>query len=99
MENNTPNQQPMPQHSTPHNELEAIKNEITTKMAMPANKSLPWGSVTVTVILGALTLVSVAQMAGSFYVFNKLKSGNIGPSTGAPAASSPQSAPDMVGGC
>ncbi len=89
MENNTTN----------HSELEAIKNEIVTKMGETNRKSLPWGSTLITVILGVLTLVSVGQMVESVYIFNKLKSGNIGPSTGAPQSNSPQNAPDMVGGC
>lgn len=99
MENHTTDQQPIPQNSAPHNELEAIKNEVSAKMAEAKNKNLPWSNIVVTVVLGALTLMSVGQTVESFYIFNKLKSGNIGPSTGAPTASSPQNAPDMVGGC
>lgn len=82
-----------------HNELEAIKNEILTQTENTAHKSLPLGNILVTVILGALTLVSIGQAVESVYIFNKLKSGNIGPSTGAPAANSLQNAPSMVGGC
>ncbi len=99
MDEQNTNHQPMPQNNNPHNELEAIKNEIHSKMSGNYNKTLPWGNIVVTVVLGVLTLVSVGQMVESVYVFNKLKSGNIGPSTGAPAANSPQGAPDMVGGC
>ncbi|TSC84233.1 MAG: hypothetical protein G01um101413_528 [Parcubacteria group bacterium Gr01-1014_13] len=99
MHDHTTNQQPMPENNTPHNELEAIKNEVTAKMAETKDKNLPWGNITVTVILAALTLMSVGQTVESVYIFNKLKSGNIGPSTGAPQANSPQNAPDMVGGC
>ncbi len=98
MHDHTTNNESTPQNNTPHNELEAIKNEIKTKMT-GENKSLPWNSIVVTVVLGTLTLFSVGQMVESVYIFNKLNSGNIGPSTGAPAASSPQNAPDMVGGC
>ncbi len=97
---NYTNHEAVPQNSAPHNELETIKNEILAKMNEGKHKSLPWGSVAVTAILGILTLISVAQMAGSVYIFNKLKSGNLGPSTtSAPQANSPQNAPAMVGGC
>jgi hypothetical protein len=99
MDNQTINHEPMPQNNAPHNELEAIKNEIKTSLSNGHNKNLPWGNIVVTVILGALTLMSVGQTVQSVYIFNKLKSGNLGPSTAAPAANSPQGAPDMVGGC
>lgn len=100
MENQTTNTQPIPQNNAPHNELEAIKNEIKTTLNSSHNKTLPWGNILITVVLGALTLMSVGQTVESVYIFNKLKSGNLGPSTGAPATvNSPQSAPDMVGGC
>lgn len=89
----------MENQTTNHNEMETIKNEINTKMAEAKYKNMPWNNIVVTVILGVLTLVSVGQMVESVYVFNKLKSGNIGPATGATQTNSPQSAPDMVGGC
>ncbi len=89
----------MDNQTNTQSDLEAIKNEITTKLGSD-HKSLPWGNITVTVILGVLTLVSVAQMVGSVYIYNKLKSGNIGPSTtSAPQTGSLQNAPNMVGGC
>lgn len=88
------------QHTTPSSELETIKNEIITKIGNPTvHKSLPLGNILVTVILGVLTLVSIGQTVESVYIFNKLKSGNIGPSTGAPQSNSLQNAPSMVGGC
>lgn len=87
------------QNNTPHSELEALKKEITTKIGSASNKTVSWGNTFVMVILGVLTLVSVGQTVESVYIFNKIKSGNIGPSAGAPAATSPQNAPDMVGGC
>jgi len=88
-----------PQTTTAHSELDAIKNEINAKLGEKNHKSLPVGNILVTVLLGVLTLVSVGQMVESVYIFNKLKSGNIAPSTSAPQTNSPQSAPDMVGGC
>ena len=89
----------MDNQTTGHNEMETIKNEISAKMGETKNKNLPWGNVVITVILGVLTLVSVGQMVESVYIFNKLKSDNIAPSTSAPQTNSPQNAPDMVGGC
>lgn len=98
MDEQTTNNQPMTQ--TNHSELETIKNEIITKIENPAvHKSLPLGNILVTVILGALTLVSIGQAVESVYIFNKLKSGNIGPSAGAAQTNSLQNAPNMVGGC
>lgn len=89
----------MENQTNSHSELDAIKNEITTKTS-GERKSLPWSSIIITVILGTLTIFSVAQMASSVYVFNKLKSGNLGPSTsGDSSGNSIQSAPAMVGGC
>ncbi|MEK7131618.1 MAG: hypothetical protein AAB797_02705 [Patescibacteria group bacterium] len=85
-------------NTTNHSELEAIKNEITTKLG-EQNKSLPWNNIVVTVILGALTLVSLAQMMASVKIFNKLKTGEVKASSGAPQTNSVQNLPDMVGGC
>jgi len=81
-------------------ELNAIQDEIRTKLQSPAKNSLPWGSVAVTAVLGILTLVSIAQMVQSALIYNKLKSGDIKPSNvAAPANDSLQSLPNMVGGC
>jgi len=100
MHDHTTNPETAPQNSVPHNsELEAIKNEITTKIEAGRDKTLPWGNLTITIILGVLALVSIGQMVESVYIYNKLKSGNIGPSTGAPQTNSLQNAPNMVGGC
>ena len=99
MDNQTTNTQPAPQNNTTQSQLDAIKTEIAAKLGGNKDKNLPWGNIVVTVILGALTLISIGQMVDSVYIFNKLKSGNFGPSTGAPQTNSPQSAPDMVGGC
>lgn len=98
--NNCDSHKAAPQTNTTHSELETIKNEINAKLGERSSKGLPVGSILVTVILGVLTLVSVGQMVESVYIFNKLKSGNITPaSNSAPQTNSPQSAPDMVGGC
>ena len=103
MENNqTTNTQPIPQNSAPHSELEKIKNEITTKLGGKSHKNLPFGNIAVTVMLGVLTLVSVAPMMASVNIFNKLKTGEVKASTGsssAPQNNSVQNLPDMVGGC
>ena len=91
-----------PQPVAPHNEMDAIKNEISAKLGDKSQKSLPWGNITVTVMLGALTLVSIGQMMASVNIFNKLKSGEVNASTGsasAPQNNSVQNLPDMVGGC
>ena len=89
----------MPQNNVPHSELEAIKTEISAKLGDKNHKSLPFGNIAVTVMLGVLTLVSVGQMMASVKIFNKLKTGEVKASTGAPQTNSVQSLPDMVGGC
>ncbi|MEK7680792.1 MAG: hypothetical protein AAB348_01980 [Patescibacteria group bacterium] len=81
------------------NELETLKTEITSKLDNKEPKaSLPWGSLAVTIVLGILALVSIAQMAQTVSVYNKIKSGDL-KSTGTPAPSSVDSQPSMVGGC
>lgn len=84
------------------NPLEAIKNEISASLNDKNKKSIPWNNIVITAVLGALTLVSLAQMTASVKIFNKLKNGGIGPanaSTGVPQNNSLESQPDMVGGC
>ena len=84
------------------NQLEAIKNEISTKLGDKNPKILSFGNIAVTVMLGALTLVSLAQMMASVKIFNKLKTGEVKASTGsssAPQSNSIQNLPNMVGGC
>ncbi len=90
----------MDNQTTNQNELDAIKSEIITELGNGKNSnSLPWGNTAVSVILGALALISIAQMMASVSIFNKLKTGEANASTGAPQDSSVQSQPDMVGGC
>lgn len=89
----------MDNNTTGHSELEAIKNEISTKLGEKNQKSLPFGNIAVTAILGVLTLVSLAQMMASVNIFNKLKTGEVNASSGAPQINSVQNLPDMVGGC
>lgn len=90
MENTTNNQ----------SELKSIKNEIITELGNNKNsKRLPFGNIAVTVMLGALTLISIAQMMTSVNIFNKLKSGEVKASSRAPQSNSVQNLPDMVGGC
>ena len=93
---NQPEQQPA------SNPLEAIKNEITASLNDKNKKPVAWNNILITTVLGVLTLVSMAQMAASVKIFNKLKTGSISPanaSTGVPQNSSLDSQPDMVGGC
>ena len=88
------------QSTAPASELELLKSEIKTELDKKSYKTnLPWGNIAVTVILGILTLVSVAQMLVTINIFNKLKTGEVNASTGAPVNSSVQDQPDMVGGC
>lgn len=83
----------------PASELDALKNEITAKLENKNSAgSLPWGSLAVTVVLGVLALVSVAQMAQAAYVFNKIRSGEL-KTSGAAAPTALDSQPEMVGGC
>lgn len=97
MDNQTHNE--MPQNNSNHSELEKIKAEISTKLSEKSEKSLPFGNIVVTAMLGVLTLVSLGQMMASVNIFNKLKSGEIKASSGAPQTNSVQDLPDMVGGC
>jgi hypothetical protein len=83
------------------NPLDAIKNEISASLNDKNKKTIPWNNIVITAVLGALTLVSLAQMAASVKIFNKLKGGAIpaNASTGVPQNNSLESQPDMVGGC
>lgn len=89
----------MSQNNAPHGEMESLKSEIKTELENKNHKSLPFGNIAVTVMLGVLTLVSVGQMMASVNIFNKLKSGEVKASTGVPQNNSVQNLPDMVGGC
>jgi hypothetical protein len=90
----------MENQTTNHSELETIKNEITTKLGDKNHKKvLPFGNIAITVMLGALTIISIAQMVASITVFNKLKTGEVRASSGASQTNSVQNLPDMVGGC
>lgn len=95
-------EQDQPEQKISSDLLDSLKNEIKTELSNKNNKNLPWGNVTVTVMLGVLTLVSIAQMVSSVNIFNKLKTGEVKASTGssaAPQSNSTQNLPDMVGGC
>ncbi|MBI4992690.1 MAG: hypothetical protein HZC26_00940, partial [Candidatus Magasanikbacteria bacterium] len=81
------------------NEIEQLKAEILGTLENKAEKpKLPWGSLSVTIVLAILTLLSVIQTIQSAMLLSKIKSGNVNLSGSAPAASA-QDAPDMVGGC
>ncbi len=94
-------EQNQPEQNNSSNPLEAIKNEITASLNDKNKKSIPWNNIVITTVLGVLTLVSMAQMAASVKIFNKLKGGVIpaNASTGVPQNNSLESQPDMVGGC
>ena len=84
----------------PTSDLDALKNEITAKLEnKDAKNSMPWGSWSVTVVLGILALVSLAQMAQTAYIFKKIRSGELKASTGAAAPAALDQQSDMVGGC
>lgn len=84
----------------PTSELDVLKNEITAKLENKnAKNSLPWGSLSVTIVLGALALVSIAQMAQTAYIFNKVRSGELKTTGAASAPTGLDSQPSMVGGC
>ncbi|TAN32521.1 hypothetical protein EPN28_04725 [Patescibacteria group bacterium] len=82
-------------------ELQQIKQEILSELgAKPKAGPLNWGSLLVTIILLALTALSIVQVAQSYTIMNKVRAGG---GTVAPAAAGGSSAnsamPDMVGGC
>ncbi len=92
--------QPEQQNTT--NPLEAIKNEITAGLSDKNKKPIAWNSITVTAILGVLTIMSLGQMAASVKIFEKLQNAGVSganASTGVPQNNSLESQPDMVGGC
>jgi len=89
--------QPVEAKETP-NEIEQLKAEILSTLENKTEKSkLPWGSLSVTIVLGILVVLSVVQTVQSAILLNKIKSGNL--SAGGAASTSLDEAPDMVGGC
>jgi len=81
-------------------DLNALKDEIISNLNNRKRPALAWGSLTITLVLGILVLVSVAQASQSFALYNKLKLGNIKSSSLIPSAGAPlQNLPNMVGGC
>ena len=98
--NNTSMEQSQPINVGKNSELENLKQEILRSVDDSRNKrTLPWGSVLVTIILGLLTILSVAQTAQSITILKKAKSGNFGTASSVTNSGSLQDLPDMVGGC
>jgi hypothetical protein len=90
--------QPVEAKETP-NEIEQLKAEILSTLENKKDRAqLPWGSLSVTIILAVLTLLSVIQTVQSAMLLSKIKSGNVNLGGSAPATSL-QDAPNMVGGC
>lgn len=80
--------------------LSELKEQIINELKEDKPKkssSLNWNSAIVTLALVLLAVLSLAQVAQSAQIYNKIKSGALNAaSTGANNA---PSAPDMVGGC
>lgn len=84
--------------TAPVSDLEALKKEINTNLNSPAvHRDLPWGSLIISVVLGLLALISIAQAAQTALIYNKMKSGDFKASGS--AANQTQNLPNMVGGC
>ena len=81
------------------NEIEQLKAEILSTLENKKERAqLPWGSLSVTIVLAVLILLSVIQTVQSALLLSKIKSGNVNLG-GSAQSSSVQDAPDMVGGC
>ncbi|OGH72100.1 MAG: hypothetical protein A3C74_03975 [Candidatus Magasanikbacteria bacterium RIFCSPHIGHO2_02_FULL_44_13] len=81
------------------NEIEQLKAEILGTLENKTEKSkLPWGSLSVMIVLAVLALLSVVQTIQSAMLLSKIKGGNLNLG-GSAQSSSIESAPDMVGGC
>lgn len=91
------------------NELEKIKDEILTEIGFKKKeqKKLSWGSLTVTIVLVALTLFSIVQTVQSASILKKINGGefnaaaatNNPPASGGSLPANIQNLPNMVGGC
>lgn len=79
--------------------LDQLKNEILSSIGKERRAPLPWGSVTVSVILGVLAIISLVQAVQSASLYNKLKSGDLKSTAAAPASGTGSSLPSQVGGC
>lgn len=83
--------------------LAELKNEILNGISQERRRPLPWGSVTISIVLGLLALISVAQALQSASLYDKLKSGNLNSTAGSaatnPVNGSATSLPSQVGGC
>lgn len=80
------------------NEIEQLKTEILNTLQNKKEKMrLPWGSLSVTIVLGVLAVLSVVQTIQSAVLLSKIKGGNLNADIA--ASTSLDEAPDMVGGC
>ncbi len=78
--------------------LDDLKKEILESVGKRVRAPLPFGSVTISAVLGILTLVSLMQVVETASLYNKLKSGDL-KTTGSPASAGSQELPSQVGGC
>lgn len=79
--------------------LDELKNEILSSINKEKRAPLSWNSLTVSVVLGVLAVISLVQVIQTASLYNKLKSGDLKPSTVAPASGAGSSLPSQVGGC
>ena len=81
-------------------EVEKLKSEIDAELSAPVNnQKLTWASPVVTIVLAVLVVLAIGQTVQAFTIYNKIKSGNLPAGGAAPANSSIQNLPNMVGGC
>lgn len=88
-------------------ELEQLKKEILGEIKTQGKKEgrkLPWGSLTITIILVSLMVISLVQAIQLANVYNKVKGGAIKPAAASSGSTTPlpaslQNLPNMVGGC
>lgn len=80
------------------NALDDLKSEILNNINSQRRGPLPWGSVTVSIVLALLALISIVQTVQSASLYNKLKSGDLKPAV-SPASGPAQNLPTQVGGC
>ncbi len=80
--------------------LDELKNEILKSINKERRAPLSWGSLTVSIVLGLLSVISLVQVVQSASLYNKLKSGDLKPTIApTPVQGSGQSLPSQVGGC
>ena len=78
--------------------LADLKNEILASLKEEKRAPLAWNSVTVSIVLGILTFMSIVQVVQSATLYSKLKSENLKPAA-TQSSGVASGLPNQVGGC